>query len=661
MNFLSTFRRGAIAFAFPLIISALSASESLIRENIPEFPPELVERIYAYQSTRSAGFQDWDPRGDGMIILTRFGEVTQAHAVETAGGARRQLTFFREPLSGVRFPPGPDQGVFYFSRDIGGNENFQIFRFFRESGTVEMITDGQSRNGGLTFSRDGQSLVYYSTARNGTDWDIYLASASAPSEAAIILQAGGFWFPIDFSPCDSQLLLGRAVSVNESYRYLLDLETLELRELTPPDRRIGYGSTAWSADGKGIFWTHNEESEFRHLRYLNLRNGEETILTGEIPWDVERLLVHPERPILLFVINAAGISQLHQINLESGEIRELPGFETGLIGRMEWHPDGDRFALNFSSARTPGDIYVYHLESETAERWTFSEVGGLNTETFTLPRLVHFPTFDEVAPGQAREISAFVFEPSGPGPHPVVIQIHGGPESQYRPGFSSLRQFWIDELGLALIAPNVRGSTGYGRAFVDLDNGFKREDSVRDIGALLDWIETQPSLDSARVAVYGGSYGGYMVLASLIHFGERLRAGVNIVGISDFITFLRNTGDYRRDLRRVEYGDERDPEMYAFLRDISPVNNAHRIVSPLFVVQGYNDPRVPVGQAEQILEAVRANGLEPWYLLAMDEGHGFRRRSNADFFQTATALFFLRYLRDNPEFNPDLVSADPLR
>jgi dipeptidyl aminopeptidase/acylaminoacyl peptidase len=279
-------------------------------------------------------------------------------------------------------------------------------------------------------------------------------------------------------------------------------------------------------------------------------------------------------------------------------------------------------------------VFVYDFGKRTLSRWTESEVGGLDTARFPLPELVSFASFDGL------EVPAWVYRPAGAGPHPVIVNIHGGPEAQSQPVFNSLFSYWTNELGAAVVSPNVRGSSGYGKTYLQLDNGKLREDSVKDIGALLDWIAAQPDLDQERVIVYGGSYGGYMVLASLVHYDDRLLGGVSVVGISNFVTFLENTESYRRDLRRVEYGDERDPEMRAFLEAISPLNNAEQITSPLFVAQGFNDPRVPYTESEQIVREVRGNGVEVWYLLAMDEGHGFAKKPNRDYFQAATSMFF---------------------
>jgi dipeptidyl aminopeptidase/acylaminoacyl peptidase len=297
-----------------------------------------------------------------------------------------------------------------------------------------------------------------------------------------------------------------------------------------------------------------------------------------------------------------------------------------------------------STPLSPTDVYSLDLVSRTSLRWTVSEVGGLDTTEFVAPTLVHYETFDSID-GRPRQIPAFYYEPSKPKPpFPVLIDCHGGPAVQRRPYFRYLTQFYLNEMGIAVIAPNVRGSSGYGKTFMMLDDGYKREDAVRDIGALLDWIATQPQLDAGRVAIKGGSYGGYLSLASMVNYSNRLRCGIDEIGISNFVTFLENTGKYRQDVRRSEYGDERDPQMRDFLTRISPLTNAHRIERPLLIFQGLHDPRVPVSEAEQIVKAVRNNGVDVWYILAEDEGHGFGKKSNRNFYQQVQVLFLEKYL-----------------
>lgn len=356
-------------------------------------------------------------------------------------------------------------------------------------------------------------------------------------------------------------------------------------------------------------------------------------IVAEHAWDVQAMALSPDSSIIAYTTNEGGISELYLIDAASGTRLPSPDLPTGIVGSVRFSPDGARIGFTHSSSASPGDAWTYDLGTRELVRWTQSEVGGLDTSRFRTPELISFESFDGL------EVPAFVHRPPSDGPHPVIISIHGGPEAQARPGFSSTFQYWVHELGAAVVVPNVRGSAGYGNAYVNLDNVMLREDSVRDIGALLDWIATQPDLDENRVVVYGSSYGGYMVLASLVHYSDRLAGGVNIVGISNFVTFLENTAGYRQDLRRAEYGDERDPEVREFLESISPANHAHRITAPLFIIQGANDPRVPLSEAEQILAAVRAAGGDPWYLVALDEGHGFARRSNQDFQREAETMF----------------------
>ncbi len=338
--------------------------------------------------------------------------------------------------------------------------------------------------------------------------------------------------------------------------------------------------------------------------------------------------------------------------MRSRKLRRPEGIPAGVIEGLRFHRRRGLLGFTLMRAAAPADTWTLDVERGKVERWTRSEVGGLNASRFVSPTLVRYPTFDRDAEGKPRQIPAFYFRPPGKGPHPVLIEIHGGPEGQWRPYFSSLLQYFAVELGVAVLAPNVRGSDGYGKSYLLLDNGRKREDSVRDIGALLDWIAKRPELDAKRVLVHGGSYGGYMVLASLIHYRQRIRAGVDWVGISSFLTFLQNTQAYRRDLRRAEYGDERDPEMRKFLHAISPLTRAREITSPLFVIQGANDPRVPASESTQLVRAVRSSGSPVWFLLAENEGHGFRKKANRDLAMMLTALFVENFLLPAPASRP---------
>ncbi len=620
-------------------------SGNVVMEDVPEIPAEIRESLRRYQNTRSASLLDWTKDGQAIYIGTRFAEVSQIHQVDGPGGMRRQLSWFDEPVGQVTRRPGSD--VLAFLMDQGGNEFSQIFLFDPNDGSHTMISDGESRNGGLQWSEDGRFLAFQSTRRNGRSNDIWLMDFEQGREPKLILESpdGSWWGPVEFSDDNQHLLIQQYISVNDSRIHLLDLESGQTRRLLgsdeEPSRNLAYG---FDGDDRGFFFATDVGAEFAHLAWQGLDSADErSLITADIPWSVSDFELAPNGRTAVFVTNEGGISRLYRLETTSNQVQPVADLPLGLISGLSFNPDGQRLGLVINNPRTPSDVYVLGWTRGDLTRWTYSEVGGLNTEQFALPELIDYPTFDEVD-GQPRRIPAFVYKPEGEGPHPVVIQIHGGPESQSRPGFSSTYPMWMDRLGVAVIRPNVRGSSGYGKSYLLLDNGLLREDSVRDIGALLDWIETQPDLDADRIAVYGGSYGGYMVLASAVHYSDRLKAAVDIVGISNFVTFLENTQDYRRDLRRVEYGDERDPEMRAHLQAISPLNHVEKMNVPMFVVQGQNDPRVPVTEAEQIVAALREQGSPVWYMNALNEGHGFRRKENRDLYSEAVVLFLETYL-----------------
>jgi dipeptidyl aminopeptidase/acylaminoacyl peptidase len=469
----------------------------------------------------------------------------------------------------------------------------------------------------------------------------------ADGSARAVVSEGGQWLPMDFSPDGERLLVMKVVSINEAYPGEVNLETGKLRMFPVDGGTAAFSAFRFGPDGKTVYFVSDEQSQFRTLRRHDPASGALDVISRHVPWDVSALDIAPDGRHLAYVSNEDGIGKLRVLSLPGYAEVALPELPLGVIADIGFSPGGNQLALTLNSATSPSDVFVIDLDAGALTRWTRSEAGGLDTARFTQPTLVRFPTFDTVD-GKPRTIPAFFYRPEGAGPFPVVINIHGGPEAQALPVFNPAIQFMLDELKVAVLVPNVRGSSGYGKDYLLLDNGFKREDSVKDIGALLDWIAKQPELDADRVGVFGGSYGGYMVLASMTHFNDRIRAGVDVVGISDFGTFLKNTESYRRDLRRVEYGDERIPEMKAFHDRIAPLNNAHKITRPLFVAQGYNDPRVPYTEAEQIVKAVRGNGGVVWYLMFNDEGHGFRKKANADFFSAATMQFWQQHLVDAP-------------
>ncbi len=622
-----------------------------ITENVPAIPTELIERLNRYQNTRGASVAGWTKDGC-LLISTRFAETSQAHRVCQPLGMREQITFYNEPVSGLTLAPTKSgRDGFVFGKDIGGNEFAQLHWYDLATREVVMLTDGKrTRNGGALFSEDGKQLAYSSTARNGTDTDIWLLD-TATRQAKPLVTEGGNWGAMDFSPDGKRLLVTKFVSANESYPGEVDLATGKLTLFPVDGGKAAFGGFRFAPDGKAVYFVSDEpvdgrSSEFQSLRYHDPASGKFEVLTRDIPWDVDGFDIADDGKHLAYVTNEDGIYKLTVLSLPGHRPIGLPELPIGLIGGLSFSPDGKRLAVTLNTATSPSDVYVMDLAGAKLARWTRSEVGGLDTSGFAAPTLVRFPTFDQVD-GKARTIPAFYYKPAkaaAGGKYPVIIDIHGGPEGQSMPNFDPYTQFLMKELGVAVLVPNVRGSSGYGKSYLKLDNAEKREDSVKDIGALLDWIAKQPELDASRVGVTGGSYGGYMVLASLMHYSDRIKAGVDVVGISDFTTFLNNTESYRRDLRRAEYGDERIPEMKAVFDRISPLKNANKIRSPLFVAQGKNDPRVPYTEAEQIVKAVRGNGQPVWFLMYNDEGHGFRKKSNADYFDAATILFWQQHL-----------------
>ena len=616
----------------------------LLLEDVTQISPELGERLQRYTQSRSASFAGW-ASGSRIAISTRFGETEQLHIVDKPLGARRQLTFFEEPVRAAFVSPSAGTNGLVFLKDRGGDENYQVHFLDLETGAHRLLSDGKSRNGIPAWSNDGRRVAYFSNRRDGVHWDIYVADVDEETPSKLVLETEeGAWYPVDWSRDDSSLLVWNYRSTNDSELYSLELESGELSPIDPSDEPVGINWALYSKDGRGVFIASDKGSDMRKLRYVG-PDGVAKTISANVPWDVETFDLSADGRLVVYATNENGSSRLRVFDLGKDEELAVVDLPPGLIDdTLAFHSDGKRVAFSFENATSPGDVYVYDVESEGIVRWTASEVGGLDTAEFAKPGIVSFPTFDEHG-GNARKIPAFLYRPVGSGPHPVIVYIHGGPESQFRPGFYGSFQFYVTELGFALVAPNVRGSYGYGKEYLLLDNGYKREDSVRDIGALLDWVREQPDLDESRVVVMGGSYGGYMVLASMTHYNDRLLGGIDVVGISNFVTFLENTSDYRRDLRRAEYGDERDPQMREFLESISPNRNAEKISKPLLVVQGQNDPRVPASESEQMVATIRENGGRVWYLLAEDEGHGFRKKNNRDFYY-ATVASFLKSLSE---------------
>jgi len=616
-------------------------NENLVVEGIPKIPAALADSVGRYSEFRAAFVASWHPAKRELLVQTRFADTVQIHQVKFPGGARTQLTFFPDRVGGATYQP-VNGDSFLFTKDVGGGEFFQVYRYDLATGDVTLLTDGKSRNTGPHWSYQGDRIAYGSTRRSGNDVDIWVVNATDPASAHMVAQLeGGGWGVADWSPDGRQLLIQNYVSAAESYVWLVDVATGKKELLTPKAAEtVAYNNVRFAKDGRGVYLTSDQDSEFQRLVYMDLASRKLTVLTPALNWDVDELDLSRDGRWIAFVANEDGISTLHVLDTKTNKEIPVPKLPVGVTGGLEWRNNSRELAFSLSTASRPFDAYSLDLSTGKLERWTFSETGGLNTSGFAEGQLIHWKSWDD------RSISAFLYKPPAEftGKRPVIVDIHGGPEGQTRPDFLGRDNYFINEMGIAMIYPNVRGSTGYGKTFQKLDNGFLREGSYKDINTLLDWIQTQPDLDAGKVMITGGSYGGFMTLAVATNYNDRICCSVDVVGPSNLVTFLEHTSGYRQDLRRVEYGDERDPKMREFLERIAPANNAKNITKPLFVIAGQNDPRVPASESAQMVQVVRQNGTPVWWLLGKDEGHGFAKKKNRDYQFYATVMFVKEYL-----------------
>ena len=623
--------------------NVIKPGDNLVLESIPLIPAAIAEKVSQYSEVRFAAFQDWDPVKREMLITTRFADVPQVHQVKMPGGARTQLTFFPDRVVGAHYGP-KGTNYFVFMKDVGGGEWFQFYRYDLADGNITLLTDGKSRNTDAVYAHDDKRFAYSSTRRTQQDTDIWVMNPTDPKSDHMLLQLqGGGWGATDWSPDNTKLLLIQGISANESYIWMADAASGEKKLLTPKvgDQQIAYGGGTFSKDGKGFYSTTDRDSEFQRLAYFDLASMQPTYLTSDIKWDVDEFSLSDDGKKLAFVTNEDGVSKLYVMDTATRKYRPVAGLPTGLIGGVTFHKNNRDLGFVINTARSSSDAYSLDTVTGKLERWTFSETGGLNTATFAEPQLIKWKTFDGMT------LSGFLYSPDPkkfPGKRPVIVNIHGGPEGQFRPGFLGRNNYYINELGIALVFPNVRGSTGYGKTFLKLDNGINRDHTHKDIGALLDWIKQNPNLDGDKIMITGGSYGGYMTWAVAYEYNDKICCSLPIVGPSNLVTLLEHTEAYRRDLRRVEYGDERDPKIREYLERTAPLNNSDKIRKPVFAAVGKNDPRVPWTESRQMIDKLKNNGMPVWFLMANDEGHGYAKKKNQDFLFYATVMFVRQFL-----------------
>lgn len=631
----------ALACAVPALAAEPATRQvgQIVYDGVPQTPDALKAAIAPYYNARSAVFEDWMDDGS-ILIATRFGDVNQIHRVAAPGAARTQLTFFSEPVNFAKAQPGAS--AFVYPRDVGGAEYYQAY-LRGLTGAETQLTAPQTRNASFTFSKDGKQVAWSQVTPGDPNYDIMLADVANPQGRRVVHEGTGAMAVEDMSADGKSLLLSRGFSATHTELYVLDLASGALKGVGPAGRKVAYQGGAFTKDGKGVITLSDDGSDMTRPVVLDIAGGATRDLAPGAKWPVEDFDVSPDGAVIGYMINEEGYSRLVLKEVATGKELAAPKLPLGVMTGMGFSPDGKKLGFSLSTSTSSGDVWSYDLADGRLVQWTQSELGGLDPAKLVEPTLFRYRTFDK------RSIPAFIYKPQARGGEklPVVIQIHGGPEGQEQPSFNPRRQSWVNEVGAAVIIPNVRGSTGYGKTYLDLDNAAKREDSVKDIGALLDWIATQPDLDASRVAVVGQSYGGYMSLAVAAHYNDRIAGAIDLYGISNWTTFLQNTEGYRRDLRRVEYGDERDPKMKAVFDKISPLNMSDRMKKPMMVYQGANDPRVPQSESEQMVAKLRAQGTEVWYVLAKDEGHGVSKKQNAEAVRATEIVFLKKVLGAN--------------
>jgi dipeptidyl aminopeptidase/acylaminoacyl peptidase len=622
----------------PASAAVLAPPLAMRTEGVPPIPQSLAQDIAPYGDFGATRFVAWHPLEQDMLILRRAGNINQLYLQADPKGKPVQLTRGKEPVRGASFEPRRGDYIL-FARDNGGDEATQIYRLDPKTQQETLLTPtGELHSlGPWNAAQDKVIITARPLDRMGkrelASMDVYAIDPMQPeARFKLATLAGAGWRVLRWLDQENRLILSESQSTVSSSLWSLDLAT---------GRRVALGD-ADEDDTTADRWLYRKryDGDFGKLSRIDIRTGERQWITRDFDYDVDSWSVARGGKRIAVLLNVQGNAQLKLFDAAL-EPLPVPALPSGLISSISWHRNGRDLAFSLESADSPGELFSLDAENGLITRWTQHPAVNNVKRPFAEAEPISWKSFDGMT------ITGFLHRPNArdfPGKRPVIISIHGGPAGQARPGFRGRSNFWINERGYALIYPNVRGSAGFGRRFLEADNSRKREDSVKDIGALLDWIAAQPDLDPRRVAVMGGSYGGYMVLAACVMYSNRLAAASNSVGISHFVSFLENTETYRRDLRRSEYGDERDPEMRKFLDSISPLTHAEKIRVPLMVSHGKNDPRVHYTEAEQIVRKVRANGQPVWYLLAEDEGHGFAKKANADYQFATMTSFYDKYL-----------------
>ncbi len=615
-------------------------SKSIESLGVPPIPTSLAREIQPYNSPYGLPVAGWNPL-KREIWLKGLSSVTWVTVVASPGATPETSAIYIQSsgIYDIYFQP---QGKYLaYTRDANGNESFQLYLYEINARNSTLLSDGKSRNTEPVWSNAGDKIVYSSSPAGAEGVNLRLLNPSDPKTDRLLEKSSGSYLKAyDWSPDDKSIVYCDFSSNTTSTLWIADAETGKNRLLSPPSKSPElYDFPQFSKDGKRVYVVTDHDSDFRRLAYIDISSGKIDCVPSPAQWDVEDFQIAPDGKKLAFITNEDGISKLHLIELATNKELPVGQLPVGIISDIKWRRDSSELAFNFKSPSTPNDVYSLNAQSGGVERWAKSVNNGLDTSKFAPPQLIHWKAFD------GRTLSGFLYRPPSKftGKRPVIIDIHGGPEEQYRPAFGYTDNYFLYELGVAKIYPNVRGSSGYGKTFLTLDNAVRREDAVKDIGALLDWIKTQPDLDGERVLVQGVSYGGYLALSTAFTYADQIRGAISESGISNLASFVERTEGWRRDLQRSEFGDERDPKIGEFMDRSSPLNNAARIKKPLLIIQGQNDPRVPVEDANKLVAATK-DRIPVWYVLAKDEGHSFMKQPNRDYRLYATVMFVKEFL-----------------
>jgi dipeptidyl aminopeptidase/acylaminoacyl peptidase len=630
---------------------AADLPNQLVIEGIPTIEAGLKKELQPYLNLGGASFRGWHPTERAAIVTTRVGDFTQLHVMDTPLGKRKPVTHGNQPIkTGWSQPHGTK---LLYQEDADGNENFQlrVADFNNPKAEALLLTDGKSRNTDPVWSKDGKQIAYASNRRNGKDSDIIVTNLTTPIVDKVVQRNNSpGWSPLDWFADGQSLLLRESQGQESTKIWKLNLTTGERKLLTssPACKGIFFTQILLAEKEQAVYALANFNSDFLNIVRLDLQTGELTALEDQPTWDGEELALSEDEKVLGATFNREGFSELHAWALPQGKKIRLPATPSGVVSSLSFRPQSHEVGFSLNCEDSPSDAWSVDVDQGLVTRWTNRLTKTTLPLAPTAPEIIRVKSFDDLS------VPALVYYPDAkkfPGKRPVLMIFHGGPESQSRPGFRGSYHYFLQELGIALVYPNIRGSLGYGRRYLNLDNGLLRQNAIRDVAAILDWVGQSDRLDAQRIASAGGSYGGFMSLACLTNYPERFCCGIDSVGITNFVTFLHDTSDYRRGARRMEYGDERKPELREFLESISPANHAAQIRVPLFIIQGKNDPRVPFTEAERMRDAVRQQGGTVWYLLAQDEGHGFTKKANVDFQFAATVLFLKTYLLPPPSHN----------